>query len=138
MTGRFLPEPAGAVTSTVKQSSLCGTLDGISGASGCVQAGPGLVASHVPVQGCTGCGDTQRFSFTGTAAYGIPTAEAVLLLAGTEGLQTRVRLGQLSAERAVALVDLQLDRVFLSESRAAAGLGRCEEGSATTEPGRPR
>ncbi|MGW0246705.1 TetR/AcrR family transcriptional regulator [Nocardia goodfellowii] len=47
-----------------------------------------------------------------------PAAEAAFLLAGTEGLQTRVLLAQLSAERAVELIDMQLDRVFISKSRA--------------------
>jgi len=35
-----------------------------------------------------------------------------LLLAGTTGLQGQVLLGQMSAERAVELIDRQLDRLF--------------------------
>jgi AcrR family transcriptional regulator len=38
--------------------------------------------------------------------------EADFLLAGTNGLQSQVLLGQLSAERAVELIDRQLDRLF--------------------------
>lgn len=51
-----------------------------------------------------------------------PTDEAMFLLAGTEGLQTRVLLEQLSAERAVALIDMQLDRIFISDTRAEADI----------------
>ncbi|GGP44025.1 TetR/AcrR family transcriptional regulator [Saccharothrix coeruleofusca] len=39
-------------------------------------------------------------------------AEAAFLVAGAEGLQTGVLLGQRAPERAVALLDRQLDRVF--------------------------
>ena len=39
-------------------------------------------------------------------------AEAAFLLAGAEGLQTSMLLGQLEAERAMTLLDHQLDRVF--------------------------
>jgi AcrR family transcriptional regulator len=39
-------------------------------------------------------------------------SEAMFLTAGTEGLQTRVLLGQLTSERALALIDDQLDRIF--------------------------
>ncbi|MBP2191420.1 AcrR family transcriptional regulator [Nocardia goodfellowii] len=52
-----------------------------------------------------------------------PAAEAAFLLAGTEGLQTRVLLAQLSAERAVELIDRQLDRIFISKSRATGDPG---------------
>jgi AcrR family transcriptional regulator len=38
--------------------------------------------------------------------------EADFLLAGTTGLQGRMLLGQLSAERAIELIDRQLDRLF--------------------------
>ncbi|MCX0272886.1 TetR family transcriptional regulator [Nocardia zapadnayensis] len=39
-------------------------------------------------------------------------SEAMFLTAGAEGLQTRVLLGQLTPERALALIDDQLDRIF--------------------------
>ncbi|NKY53258.1 TetR/AcrR family transcriptional regulator [Nocardia vermiculata] len=51
-----------------------------------------------------------------------PTDEAMFLLAGTEGLQTRVLLEQLSTERAVALIDMQLDRIFINDTRAEADI----------------
>lgn len=38
--------------------------------------------------------------------------EAMFLTAAAEGLQTRLLLGQLSPERALALIDTQLDRIF--------------------------
>ncbi|TDC25571.1 TetR/AcrR family transcriptional regulator [Streptomyces sp. 8K308] len=41
-----------------------------------------------------------------------PIAESALLLASAEGLQTTVLLGQRSPERAIELLDHQLDRVF--------------------------
>jgi hypothetical protein len=41
-----------------------------------------------------------------------PASEAMFLTAGAEGLQTRVLLGQLTPERALTLIDDQLDRVF--------------------------
>ncbi|MEU4449156.1 TetR/AcrR family transcriptional regulator [Actinosynnema sp. NPDC050801] len=44
--------------------------------------------------------------------------EAALLVATAEGLQSSVLLGQRSAERAVALIDHQLDRVFIRSSGA--------------------
>ncbi|WP_027502763.1 TetR/AcrR family transcriptional regulator [Rhodococcus sp. UNC363MFTsu5.1] len=41
-------------------------------------------------------------------------SEAVFLTAGAEGLQTRVLLGQLTPERAVAVIETQLDGIFTS------------------------
>ncbi|WP_410643280.1 TetR/AcrR family transcriptional regulator [Amycolatopsis sp. lyj-346] len=46
-------------------------------------------------------------------------AEAELLLAAASGLQGGVLLTQLSPERAVALIDHQLDRVFTGEEKPA-------------------
>ncbi|WP_433271150.1 TetR/AcrR family transcriptional regulator [Actinosynnema sp. CS-041913] len=43
-----------------------------------------------------------------------PAAEAAFLVAGAEGLQAGVLLGQHTPERAVALIDHQLDRIFTS------------------------
>ena len=43
------------------------------------------------------------------------SAEAIFLVAGAEGLQTSVLLGQLTAERAVEILDGRLDRVFGDE-----------------------
>ena len=40
------------------------------------------------------------------------SAEAVFLIAGADGLQTRLLLGQLSPEYAIDVVDQQLDRIF--------------------------
>lgn len=39
-------------------------------------------------------------------------SEAIFLTAGAEGLQTRLLLGQLTPDRAVTLIDIQLDRLF--------------------------
>lgn len=47
-------------------------------------------------------------------------AEAAFLVAGADGIQTTVLLGQRSPEEAVALIDHQLARVFATETRNSA------------------
>ncbi|GAA4905903.1 TetR family transcriptional regulator [Stackebrandtia albiflava] len=54
-----------------------------------------------------------RAQHTGEARGDLDAAgEAAYLLAGAEGLQSGVLLGQRDADRAVALIDRQLDRIF--------------------------
>jgi hypothetical protein len=45
-----------------------------------------------------------------------PQAEAAFLVAGTDGIQTTVLLGQRTPEEAVALIDHQLARVFPADA----------------------
>lgn len=57
---------------------------------------------------------TQGRQLGEVAPHIAPTAEAAFLVAAAEGLQAGVLLGQHTPERAVALIDHQLDRIFTS------------------------